>query len=229
MFRRNWKNQMTSFEIRGGLVFLALYLLVFPRLNALAQQLLAGDGELPVAQANVIYYAILLVLLLLLLWRSLKEDLSGLFQWLPENLLGIGVGLLAGGGLYFALKKLPFPVSDPISAQYAQEFRLAPVPTLVLILVLIPLVEEMVYRGIFYGHLRAYSRPLAVVLCPLLYALSLVWRYALEFADPRYLLLALLYLPMSCALTLCYENGGSVWGTALLHAGLNGATLMFAL
>ena len=229
MFRHNWKNQMTSFETTGGLIFLVLYLLAFPRLNALAQQLLAGDGEPPVAQANVVYYAILLGLLLLLLWRFLKEDLSGLAQWLPENLVGVGVGLVAAGGLFFGLKMLPFPVSDPISAQYAQEFRVSPVPVLVLILVLIPLVEEMVYRGVLYGYLRRYSRPLAAVVCTLFYALSLVWRYALEFSDPRYLLLCLLYLPMSAALTLCYEKGGSVWGTALLHAGLNGVILISAL
>ena len=226
MSRRNWKTQMTTSET---IVVLVLYLLVFPRLNAWFQQLLAGDGEPLVAEANVIYYALVLGLLLLFLWNFLKEDLSGFFRGLPQNLLGIGVGLVAAGGAYFLIKKLPFPVSDPISFQFAQEFLAAPVPVLVLILVLMPLVEEMVYRGLIYGHLREYNRPLAVVVCTLLYALALVWRYALEFSDPRYLLLVFLYLPVSCALTLCYERGGSIWGTALLHAGLNGAMLIFAL
>ena len=229
MFRRNWKTQMTTSETKRGLVFCVFYLLVFPQLNGWMQELLAGDGEPLVAEANVIYYAILLGLLLLFLWSFLKQDLSDFFRRLPQNLLGIGLGLLVAGGLYFVMKKLPFPVHDPIAAQYVQEFRSAPVPVLVLILVLIPLVEEIVYRGLIYGHLREYNRPLAAVGCTILYALALVWRYALEFSDPRYLLLALLYLPMSAALTLCYEGGGSLWGTALLHSGLNGATLIFVL
>ena len=229
MPHRNWKTPMTAFETKGGLVFTVLYLFLFPRLGGRMQELLAGDGEPLVAEANVIYYAILLGLLLVLLWRFLKKDLSGFFSGLSRNLVDMGVALLAAGGAYFVLKKLPFPVADPISLQYAQEFRLAPVPVWVLILVLIPLVEEMVYRGILYGTLREYNRPLAVAFCTVLYSLALVWRYALDFSDPRYLLLALLYLPMSCALTLCYERVGSVWGTALVHAGLNGATLMFAL
>ena len=229
MFRRSWKTQMTPAQRILGLVFFLLYLSVFPMVNLFLQRMWFGETEPLVAQANVIYYALLLGLLLLLLWRFLKEDLIGLVEWIPENLLGVGAGLIGAGGLYYVLRRLPFPVADPISTQYAQEFRVAPVPVLVLILVLIPLVEEIAYRGILYGCLRAYSRPLAAVVCTLLYALALVWRYALEFSDPRYLLLALLYLPMSCALTLCYENGGSIWGSALLHAGLNGATLMFAL
>ena len=43
------------------------------------------------------------------------------------------------------------------------------------------------------------------------------------------LLLALLYLPVSAALTWCYERGGSVWGCVLLHGGLNGLTLFMTL
>lgn len=229
MFRRSWKIQMTASERQRGLVFLVLYLLVFPRLNAWAQRLFAGDGELLTAEANVIYYSVLFALVLLAFWSFLKKDLSGLLDWLPENLTGVAVGLVVAGGLYYAGRFLPFPVSDPISLQYAQEFRVSPAPTLALILVLIPLVEETVYRGFIYGHLREYSRPLAMSVCTVLYALACVWRYALDFSDPRYLLLTILYLPMSAGLTLCYDSGGSVWGTALLHAGLNGAILIFAL
>lgn len=229
MSRRGWKIEMTGSERRRGLVFFLLYLLFFPRANAWLQQLWMGDGEVLVAEANVLYYAFLFVLCLFIFWDFLKKDLLGLLDWLPENLFAAAVGLLLSGGLYAVLSLLPFPVRDPISLQYAQEFQAAPAPTLALILLLIPLVEETVYRGLIYGSLRPYSRTLAMGFCALLYALAQVWRYALELSDPRYLLLGLLYLPMSAALTWCYDRGGSVWSCMVLHGGLNGVILATAL
>ena len=153
----------------------------------------------------------------------------GLLDWLPENLFAAAVGLLLAGGLYAVLSLLPFPVRDPLSLQYAQEFRAAPLPILALILLLIPVVEETVYRGLICGSLRAYSRPLALGVSTVVYAFAQVWRYALDFSDPRYLLLVVLYLPMSAALTWCYDRGGSVWACMVLHGGLNGMILATAL
>lgn len=229
MLRRSWKTEMTASERQRGLVFLLLYLLVFPRVNAWLQKLWMGDGEVLVAEANILYYAILFTLCLFIFWDFLKKDFEGLLGWLPENLFSVAVGLLIAGGLHAVLTLIPFPVSDPISLQYAQEFRAAPAPILALILLLIPVVEETVYRGLIYGNLRTYSRPVAFVFSVAFYAVGLVWRYALDFSDPRYLLLAILYIPMSIALTWCYDRGGSLWGCVVLHGGLNGMILYMAL
>lgn len=225
MFRRNWKLNMTASEKQRGLVFILLYVLVFPRLSEWLQRRFAQEDELLLTQANVIYYGILFALALLAFWSFLKQDFSGLLDWLPENLTAVVGGVVLAGALRLGLGFLPLPVEDPIPLQYAEQFRISPAPTLVLIFLLIPLVEEVVYRGYIYGHLREYSRPLAMTVSIALYALSCVWRYALELGDPRYLLLAILYLPMSAALTLCYENAGSVWGCTMLHAGLNALQL----
>ncbi len=229
MFHRSWKSQMTASERGRGLVFFLLCLLVFPRVNAWLQKLWMGDGEVLVAEANVVYYAILFTLALFIFWGFLKKDFLDLLDWLPENLVAAAVGLLLAGGLYAVLSLLPFPVADPISPQYAQEFRAAPLPTLALIFLLIPVVEETLYRGLVYGSLRSYSRPLALGVSTVLYAFAQVWRYAIDFFEPRYLVLALLYLPMSAALTWCYDRGGSVWACVVLHGGLNGMILATAL
>lgn len=229
MSRRNWKTEMTVSERRRGWAFFLLYLLVFPRLNAWVQRLWMGDAEVLTAEANVVYYAFLFTLCLFIFWSFLRKDLMGLLDWLPENLFALVLGLFAGAAGRLLLGFLPLPVADPIPVQYAQEFRAAPLPTLVLILLLIPVVEEVVYRGLIYGALRNYSRPLAFAASTVLYALAVVWQYALERSDPRYLLLALLYLPLSAALTWCYDRGGSLWGCAVLHGGFNGLALMAAL
>lgn len=231
MFRRNWKNEMTVSEVRWGMAFFALYLTVFPWLNALFQHMAAnhGEGEGPVAEANVLYYAALFLMLLLIFRKSLKRDLAELMGWLPESLYGILLGLAVGGGLRLLLQRLPFPVADLIPLQYAQEYQMAPAPTLALILLLIPLVEEIVFRGLLYGRLREYSRAGALVLVSVFCAIFAVWHYAWSLGDPRYLLLSVLYLPMAVVLTLCYESVGSVWPCVVLHGGLNALTLLSAL
>ena len=55
MFRRSWKTKMTASERGRGLVFFALYLLVFPYLNAWAQRVISGDGEPLVAEGFATY------------------------------------------------------------------------------------------------------------------------------------------------------------------------------
>lgn len=220
---------MTDAESRRGLVFFLLYFFLFPCGNAWIQQLIFGDAETPIAEANVIYYGVLFAACLILFWRFLKEDFQSLVDWLPENTAGILLGLAGAGVMNALLRLLPFPVSDPIPAQYAAEFGAAPIPTLALLLLLIPLVEETLFRGLLFGQFRGYSRPLAYVITSVFYALAAVWRYALERGDARYLLLSVVYLPLSIACTWCYDNGGSVWATAFLHAGLNGIILFLAL
>lgn len=229
MLHRTWKTEMTASERRRGLVFFLLYLLVFPRVNAWVQRLWMGDGEVLLAEANVVYYAFLFTLCLFIFWGFLWKDFTGLLDWLPENLVSVAIGLLLAGGLHAVLTLLPFPVADPISLQYAQEFRAAPVPILILVLLLIPVVEETLFRGLLFGNMRSYSRPLGWGISVAFYAVSLVWRYALDLSDARYLLIAVLYLPMSIALTWCYDRGGSVWGCVVLHSGLNGMILVMAL
>lgn len=229
MLRRSWNTHMTDAESRRGLVFFLLYFFLFPYLNAFAQRLIFGDAETPIAEANILYYAVLFALCLLLFWNFLKEDFLKLMDWVPENTFGILLGLVGAGVMNALLRLLPFPVADPIPRQYAAEFGAAPIPTLVLLLILIPLVEETLFRGLLFGQFRGYSRPLAYVLTSAFYALAAVWRYALERGDARYLLLSVVYLPLSIACTWCYDNGGSVWATAFLHAGLNGLILFLAL
>lgn len=228
MFHRSWKSNMTGDQRRRGWVFFALYLFVFPRLNSWAQRVLMGDGESMAAEANVVYYTFLFAISLLAFWGFWKGDFQDLLDWMPENLFGILVGLLGAGALHLLVRRLPFPVRDPIPMQYAAEYAMAPKATLLLILLLIPVVEELLFRALVFGSLRSYSRPLAYLVSIPLYALCAVWRYALESGDARYLLLAVLYLPMSAALTWCYDNGGSVWATAVLHGGINAVILFTA-
>ena len=52
--RRPWRPQLTRAELGRGWVFFALYVFLFPWLMGWVQR--SFHGELPVAEANVVYY-----------------------------------------------------------------------------------------------------------------------------------------------------------------------------
>ena len=90
--------------------------------------------------------------------------------------------------------------------------------------------------GSFYLEESGVRREVApedmgYVLSTLVYAVYCVWQfvYAYGEVDFRYLLLFLQYVPMSLALTWCYDNGGSIWSPIALHMVINTVTLVRAL
>lgn len=227
----NGQGYLSPSQRRRGWMLLALYVLAFPYLCLWVQRLMTGDAEPVIAEANVICYALFLGLCGALVWRFLREDVSRLMGWDAED-AAAAAGWLAVGVLgRMVLERLKLlGLADPAPAQYAEQYLLAPAATLTLLLVLIPAVEELLFRGVLFSALdRRWGGGMAYPVTVTVWALCRVWRYALERGDAAYLVLALLYLPMSVALARCYDRSRSVWGCAVLHACYNGATLAMAL
>ena len=122
-------------------------------------------------------------------------------------------------------------MKNPNLLSYPEQYALAPLATVVILVVLMPVVEEPLFRGLLFGTSRRYSRILGYVLSTLVYALYCVWQFVYTYGtiDFRYLLLIVDYLPMSLALTWCYDNGGSIWSPIALHVVINAVTLVRAL
>lgn len=227
--RRPWRPQLTQAEMGRGWVFFALYVLLFPWVMGWVQR--SFHGELPVAEANVVYYLLSATLVFLVFWTFLKHGVHLLLDWLPENLFAFGTGLAGWAVLSFLVGLIPLPVKNPNLLSYPEQYALAPLATVVILVVLMPVVEEPLFRGLLFGTSRRYSRILGYVLSTLVYALYCVWQfvYTYDTIDFRYLLLIVEYLPMSLALTWCYDNGGSIWSPIALHVVINAVTLVRAL
>ena len=227
--RRPWRPQLTQAEMGRGWVFFALYVLLFPWVMGWVQR--SFHGELPVAEANVVYYLLSATLVFLVFWTFLKHGFHLLLDWLPENLFAFGTGLVGWAVLSFLAWLIPLPVENPNLLSYPEQYALAPLATVVILVVLMPVVEEPLFRGLLFGTSRRYSRILGYVLSTLVYALYCVWQFVYTYGtiDFRYLLLIVDYLPMSLALTWCYDNGGSIWSPIALHVVINAVTLVRAL
>ena len=126
--------------------------------------------------------------------------------------------------------KFPFPVANPNTFNYPEQFTLSSAATIVVLVVLIPIVEEILFRGLLFGSLRNLSRPLAWIVSVAVYCFYGVWLFAFlpsGGVDLRYLLLAFQYIPTAVALTFCYERSGTVWASILLH-GITNAMFLFS-
>jgi len=224
---RIWRPQLTRGELYRGWVFFALYFLVFPFLMAGVQWVFDEKWQLYLsdASASFLYYSFSAVLVLLVFWTFLKHGFYLLLDWLPENLFAFVSGLVAWLVLQFLANRLPMPVENPIYTDYAQQFLLSPGATVAIVVLLTPLVEETLFRGLLFGGARRYNRWLAYGLSVFLFALYSVWQFAFVWGDWRYLLLCVQYLPVGLALTWCYDNGGSIWSAVFLHIAINAITL----
>lgn len=217
--------RMSAHEKGRGWVFFALFVLAFPPLMGVIQR--SFGGELPIAEANVIYYLLSATAVFLVFWGYLKSSFSLLLDRLPENLFALATGLIGAGILHLLVMRLPYPVENPNVISYPEQYLLAPAATAAILVVLMPVVEEVLFRGLLFGTVRPYSKPLAWILSVAAYCLYCVWQFVFSYGqvDARYLLLALQYLPMALALTWCYDRGGSVWSAVVLHGVINAWSL----
>lgn len=230
MAQRHWRPQLTRREQLRGLVFFALYFLVFPVLKMGVEWFLDHFFGLFLSEAMsaAVYYLILGVLTFIVFGSFLKNSLDILVDFLPENLLAFATGLVGAEVLQFLVNRLPWPVENPTAPSWAGQYAYSPAATIVIVVILMPLIDEVLFRGLVFGSLRRYSRPLAWAITVLLFMIYNVWTFAVAYGEARYLVLAFQYLPMALALTWCYDRGGSIWSAAVLHAVLDAITLFNA-
>jgi len=219
----SWRPQLTHQEKVRGWVFFALYVLVLPRLLGWLQYTLVEQWPFLDVQTGLVYNLAMVVLTVAVFWSFLRHAVDILLDHLPQNAFALVTGLVGAGALHLLVSVIPLPADDPFASLYSYEMEVSPLGTVVVLCLLMPVVEEVLYRGLMFGSLRKKSRPLAYCVTVLVYALAQVWVYAFlpDATDLRYILLFVRYLPMSLALTWCYDNGGSIFTPMVLHGVIN--------
>ena len=231
MAQQRWRPQLTRKEQIRGLIFFGLYFLVFPALKMVVEWFFDHFFGLYLSEAMsaTVYYYLMGILTVLVFWSFLKNGLTILTDFLPENLLAFATGLVGAGVLHLLVSLLPWPMDNPNPVSWAEQYAYSPAATIVIVVILMPLIDEVLFRGLVFGSLRRFSRPLAWVCSVLLFMIYSVWTFAVAYGDARYLVLAFQYLPMALALTWCYDRGGSIWSAVVLHAVIDAFTLFNAI
>ena len=219
---------MTPGEQIAGTVFFMIYLLVLPfaadPLFRLAGKLLGITFSRTLE--SVVTYYLLFAVSILIFHRYLARTSTSLAERLGEAGTSLGLGLVA----FYGLNELVFRVGGlftesrvhlndyPISAQIQGPPHMT---LLIVLLLLAPFVEEVLFRGLVFGNLRSKSRVGAYAASCLLFALLHVWQFAVAGQDGASFLLMLQYLVPGVVLAWVYERSGTLWTAIALHAGVN--------
>ena len=209
----------TKTEVGLGLVWLVIHMFVCPMLLSLLPQ----DTD-PV-MANALYYGVSLAVTLTFGMKLLRRE----FDHLLDRKFHCVKGFLAAYLFWYAMslvmvailtalnqsQDLPNDMAMDVLAQ--QNFRV----TLTLSVIVAPILEEILFRGILFQSIRKHSRLWAYVASIAMFGLYHVWQFAYLYQDWTYLLYALQYIPITLALTWSYEHTGSLWVPIFFHASNN--------
>ena len=215
-------------ELFLGWGYLLLQLFVLPILIVLA------DGffslQLSEAQLNFVLFAVNFIVTTVLLRKLLLEGGS-------IALLNFGRTLgavLRGFGLYWAgsfLVGMIIGIADPefynvndasIQDLASQNYTLMLVATVILA----PVTEELLYRGVVFGGISKTSRILAYTVTALGFAAIHVVGYIGMYAPMHLILCLLQYIPAGLVLCYTYEKADSIWAPILLHILINSIAML---
>ena len=196
----------------AGWVYFPIHAVVLPL--TLGALLMAVLGKLPSdVTCNVVYYLCGLVFTLIAMWRFLRRSF--------DTMVG---SILRCLGMMFAaylIGELPVPNNDAVTGLARTDYK----RMIAVAVLMAPLVEECLFRGVVFGTIRPKSRFWAYAASIALFSLYHVWQYVLVYQDPKLLLSALAYVPVSAALTFCYEQTRSIWSPVFFHMCINALSL----
>lgn len=228
MAKKNAKHTyMTDMEIIGGWIFFAVYLLVMPLLLERLIHLFAVllDTQISAAAANRVYYYILTAVTVVLFHRFLGNDMGRFFGSLNRCLTTAGMALVLFYGaneLFYRLcNRFLMPVGNLNDGIIAAVIDDAPRTTVLIVILLAPFVEEVLFRGLVFGWLAEKSVPVAYAASALLFAFGYFWRVAVGGVSTASVVTLAQYLIPGLVFAWAYGRSGSVFTAVLVHAAVN--------
>ncbi len=174
---------------------------------------------------NLLYYAVGFAYLLGFLFHYLRETFADMCSGFGRTVIAVLVGFIAyvflsnlvSFGLQFFLENLTNPNSAAVNAST----KLNPNKMLVIGVLLAPVVEETLFRGVAFGSLRRKNALLAYAVSTLLFAVYHLWSYLVYDFHPSLLLYLLQYLPAGLVLGWAYDYSKTLWAPVFLHMMIN--------
>ena len=232
MAKRKSASYMSPGEQIAGTTFFVIYLVVLPFVTAPLFRLVGRLLGVTLSQGlqNVLYYYILFAVTLIIFHGFLARTSRHLLDNLGLACKSLGVGLV---GLY-GLNELAYRLTNLIitnrtnlnDTAISAQMDSAPYMTLLIVVLLAPFVEEVLFRGLVFGNLKGKSRPVAYVVSCALFALLHVWQFAVVYQDVTYFLLMLQYLVPGAVLAWVYDRSGTLWTSIALHALTNALSVL---
>lgn len=220
--------EMRRGEKIGGVIWLVVYMFLMSLIVTFVMAAL-GYGE-DIVRINQVFFVVNFLITCLLFRHFLTDSLAVAMER-PGRLLK---GLVLGFCLYEAgqiILSLLYSVIAP-DLWTANDEGVAEIAGMSYgamwagAVLLAPLAEETLMRGLVFGNLRKKSRVLAYAVSTLAFGIIHVLNYAWNMDLWTLALNWGLYLVPSIVLAVTYEYTGTVWGPVVLHMILNALSMM---
>lgn len=224
MTRRSVPEMNPAQKLWAGCYCLVM-LCALPQLFSLANSVLSlREGQL-----NFLYYLLNFLVLSGILGGFLQNGFRAFRRKPVQALQSIVLALAAYYACFWlyslftrALPGFSNANNDAVIAMAREDFFLTAVGTVLLV----PPVEELIFRGLLFGSALRKSPSLAYSLSALAFGLLHILGYIGQMS-PVYLVIALLgYLPAGIWLAWCYRKSGTILAPITAHALINGLALL---
>ena len=214
---------MSRKEIICGLSYLAIQLLFLPILLLFVNSLLGSP--LSDAQINFVYFGVDFLCVTLIFHRfllnSAKQAVADIFRCLRFAAIGfvlywVGSSVMSMGIYYFYPEF--YNVNDQSIMEMTQQNQ-----TLMTIgtVLLVPVVEETLYRGVIFGGLYRCNRMIAYIVSTVVFSALHVVGY-IGYYEPLHLVMCFLqYIPAGICLAFAYVKADTIWAPILMHMSIN--------
>lgn len=216
-----------SRETVSGLCWLAFQMLLLPSLlyfiNGHLEQPL-NDGEL-----NFVYYLTNFIAMLVIFHDFLSQSLGQAFQHPIVLCEAVILGFVAYFVCFHAtdyLVRLLVPsFSNYNDAAIAQMNRGNGFLMLIGTVILVPPVEECLFRGVIFRNLYKKSHPAAYLISMVAFACIHILGYIGQYSPVELVMAVVQYLPAGLCLGWSYIRGGSIIAPIFIHAAVNYFTI----
>ena len=213
--------QMTRGERIAGWCWLPFYLMLLSYLLNLCFRLAGIPVDAIIL--NILYFVINLIFVLIAFRRFLQQRFFGTGFW------DFVQALILGAVLYYACSRLILIVvtklygeftvfNDSVVESLAAQNRTV---MLVVSVILAPIIEESLIRGVVFGSFYGTSRFLAYFVSTFVFVFMHNWTFFATQPLVEVLLSCLPYIPAAVALGWVYHKSGSIWCSITLHALIN--------
>ena len=216
-----FENAMTRAQMLLGWLYLLLHVAVLPWLLNLVQEF--SPDPLSDRTANLIYYGVGIAFCLTVMYSFLRVGFDVLadhpLRVIGTILMAFMIDYALSGAAALVMMLFETAVENPNNEQILELADLDPGAIKGITIFLVPIVEEVLFRGVVFGSVRRRSRVWAYVVSAAAFSLYHVWRYAL--LDASQLIYIVQYIPISIVLAWAYERSGTIWTGIFFHMGIN--------
>lgn len=217
--------RLSNAELIAGYLYLPFYL-VFLSLG-LKWLLSLIELELTVLQFNTCYFVLNTLIIWIIFHNFLLRSFRSIRFWDTVQAVILGFVLYYAGNwvLSLILTLLDTTIisfnDQTMQSLAADNFWV----TAFCSVVIAPLVEETLVRGLLFGSIRPKSRIGAYAASILFFSFMHVWQYISTEGFLPVVLAAVQYIPASIALGWTYEKSNTVWAPIFLHMLINAVSM----